>query len=158
MKLDETAPASSGFARVGGRALLQTANHTVPNRYKVSWSGLRDTHTTEPTVITLRVNQGDCAVALYFEGDRLRVITADEDEYPRLNFSTNQAHEVSITLNMTSRPTVEVDIWQGNVPLFTTQPKGMLESNFRGSDALDINVLSSETAYRLSNLSATTPL
>lgn len=143
--------ASTGAAGlIRGRAVLATSNHVVPRRYKVTWNGLRTSTAADPTVLTLQDKSGNRALVLHFEGDRLRVIAATEPTFPELRFSAEQNHEVTVHVNMTSRPTVDVNIMQGKTPLYTSPPIPVMDSNFRSLDEVDISVTSDVATYRIS--------
>lgn len=141
-------------SKVGGHAVLQTAAHDVPKRYRVTWSGLRDTRAETPTRLTLRDAQGDRALVLHFEDDRLRVINGAEDDFPRLTYSATKAHDVTVILTMGKRPTVAIDIREDKIPLYTTPPVDVLDRGFSELDALEIEVSAKGTTYHISDFEA----
>lgn len=141
-------------SRIGGHAVLSTADHAVPERYRVTWSGLRDSAAEEPTRVTLRDADGDRALTLQFEGNRLRVITAKEDVYPKLTFDVEATHHVAVVLNMSPRPTVAIDIREGKIPLYTTPPMAVLDKGFDALEAMEVEVTSEGTSYYLADFQA----
>ncbi len=141
-------------SKVGGHAVLQAAPHAIPKRYQVSWSGLRDTHDATPTRLTLRDTSGNRAIVLQFEKDRLRVINGAEDPYPHLTFSKTETHHVTLVVTTGARPTVAIDVRQGKIPLYATPPIAVLDKDFNGVGALEIEAAAEGTTYHITDFQA----
>jgi hypothetical protein len=62
------------------------------------------------------------------------------------------AHRVSLILDMTTEPTVAVDITQGGLPLFTSPPLPVKHGAFRGLHQLDVDVSSDAAAYHIAGV------
>ncbi len=140
---------------IGGQATLSVENHPVPDGYRIVWKGQRASHAAEPTRITLRDAAGARALVVMFEEERLRVISAGEEDFPLLTYAVDTTHTVVADITMSIRPTVAIDIKEGRKPVYTMPPRPVLDSGFRGLSQIEVAVVPGETTYHMSGVEIT---
>lgn len=124
--------------RVGGSVDYRPTGHSLPDRYQVTWRGVRDNQSSGATDIRLQDANGHSAVELRFQGNRLMVRSEDADQNPEPVFSPQRAHVVSIVLDMgTRRATVEVT--EGDEVLVDTPALGLLDGDFSSLHTVQID-------------------
>lgn len=140
---------------IGGQATLSVENHPVPDGYRIVWKGQRASHAAEPTRITLRDASGARALVVMFEEERLRVLSAGEEDFPLLTYAVDTTHTVVADINMSIRPTVAIDIREGRKPIYTMPPRPVLDSGFRGLSQIEVAVGPGQTTYHMSGIEIT---
>jgi hypothetical protein len=136
--------------RVNGRVSYRTIQHEVPRQYQVGWRGLRDNHSTTPTLIRLQDSSGRNAVVLRFEGNQLFVRTEDERQNPPAVFAMDHTHEVSIIINLQgARKTLVGVITEEGArqPLFSSPPLDVLDDDFTSLHAVQFESASGASYF-----------
>ncbi len=100
----------------------------------------------------MRAAAGARALVIVFEEKRLRVISAGEEDFPLLTYAVDATHTVVADINMSVRPTVAIDIREGNKPIYTMPPRPVLDSGFRGLAQIEVAVAPGETTYHMSGV------
>lgn len=138
----------------GGRVDYRTAEHEVPNRYLITWRGVRSSFSNTPTNIRIQDASERNAVVLRFEGNQLIVRTEDDGENPRPTFSLTRAHQVRIVVDMRGPSgSVTVHVSEEDNVLFDSPPLGLLDSEFSSLHTIQLESGTGAT-YFLQNLVA----
>ncbi|MEJ2503894.1 MAG: hypothetical protein P8177_11385 [Gemmatimonadota bacterium] len=107
----------------------RAATHAVPDRYQITWTGLRDNHASAPTRIRVEDGNGREAIALRFVGNDLSIQAGEQLPGPA-TFSTTQAHAVTLVIDMGGAKFARVTVEEDGNTLFETPQLDLIDSDF----------------------------
>ncbi|MCG8668186.1 MAG: hypothetical protein MI867_02140 [Pseudomonadales bacterium] len=141
--------------QINGRVNYTTADHEDPSRYQIYWRGVRNNYLSEDSYIRLLDDSGDPAMNIRFSGGQIFVETGEHISLPIPRYSRIGVHEISITINMSGAPNVEVEIIEDGTTIFNSPASGLdlIDNSF--SDLTTVQFESYNTNYFMQDLIVT---
>ena len=125
-----TAPTFDAFmadsAEIGGRALfvngvvtMRAASHSRPDRYEVTWRGIRSAGQGGATTIMLRDAQGRAVAGVRIDQQEIAFLTGEDDDAPVQTPLSNGAHDITIGVSkgVAGNVDLRVEYLNGNQPV-----------------------------------------
>ncbi|MDU0356279.1 hypothetical protein RS130_22460 [Paraglaciecola aquimarina] len=155
---DDTAFDLGRAIRIGERAEFKTdPEHAVPDRYQIVWTGSRESIGRVVTNIIFRDEQGDEAVRVRYELNRIDVVWGDDVGIGYATLQPNLPHEIRVVLDMNGGHSAgyaaNVTITQGDEVILERNNLDFIDSAFRRLDVVEVRT---QTNYDIKDLIAIT--
>ncbi|MDJ0741029.1 MAG: hypothetical protein QNJ91_15040 [Gammaproteobacteria bacterium] len=117
--------------RVNGEVTFRAGSHERPNRYAISWRGVREGTGSQPSRLHVLDEQGDTAVIVEVFANEIRFVTGEAADAPlQANLSPGGVHEVEILIDEGVANNLAITFDPANGDAETWSALDMLDSDF----------------------------
>lgn len=140
-------PTDGESLEINGSVNFRVASHETPDDYLVVIRGARSIQNFVPNRIIFMDAQGHEALRIVTDGNDWRLITGDNPEVPRTNFSYNVTHEIQVRIRTSGNNRIDFSFAEPGEATVLRNQLDILDTDFGQLHHIRFEGESSSTYY-----------